>query len=69
MIELPLLVCLAAQPDRCQEVYLRQDGPVDIMQCLFNGQKQAIQWGEEHPGYVVKRWRCGQPAHGNTESG
>ena len=61
MIELMLLVCLMAQPDRCEEIYLREEGPVSMMQCLFNGPKQAARWAEDHPGYVVKRWRCGQP--------
>ena len=32
-----------------------------MMQCLFNGQKQAARWAEDHPAYIVKRWRCGQP--------
>jgi hypothetical protein len=61
MLELLLLVCLAAQPDRCEEIYMRTEGPTDMMQCLFNGQKQAIKWREEHPGYVVRKWRCGEP--------
>ena len=61
MLELVLIVCLSAAPDRCQTIYLREDGPVSMMQCLFNGAKQATKWAEEHPGYVVKRWNCGQP--------
>lgn len=61
MIELMLLVCLAGQPDKCEDIYLASDGPTDIMQCLYGGQQRAVQWAREHPGYVVKRWRCGQP--------
>ncbi len=61
MLELVLIVCLASAPDKCQTIYLREDRPVSMMQCLFNGAKQAAQWIEENPGYVVKRWNCGQP--------
>jgi hypothetical protein len=61
LLELVLIVCLAKEPDKCQTVYLREDGPVSMMQCLFNGPKQAAKWAEQNPGYVVKRWNCGQP--------
>ncbi len=60
MLELALIVCLANAPAKCQTIYLREGGPVSMMQCLFNGAKQAAKWAEEHPGYVVKRWNCGQ---------
>lgn len=61
MIELVLIVCLSNAPDKCETVYLRQDAPVSMMQCLFNGAKQAAKWAEEHRGYVVRRWSCGHP--------
>lgn len=61
LLELVLIVCLSAEPDRCQTIYLREGGPGSMMQCLFNGAKQAAKWAEEHPGYVVRRWTCGQP--------
>lgn len=60
-MELVLIVCLSSAPERCEQIYLRQDMPVSMMQCLFNGAKQAARWAEEHPGYVVKRWSCGHP--------
>lgn len=61
MLELVLIVCLSDSPDKCETVYLRETRPVSMMQCLFNGAKQAAKWAEEHPGYVVKRWNCGYP--------
>jgi acyl-ACP thioesterase len=61
MIELVLIVCLNAQPDKCETIYMRQDVPVSMMQCLFNGAKQAAAWAENHPGWIVKRWNCGAP--------
>ena len=35
--------------------------PGSMMQCMVDGQKQAAEWLEEHPGYILKRWRCGEP--------
>ncbi|MFO1039861.1 MAG: hypothetical protein U1E45_23715 [Geminicoccaceae bacterium] len=61
MIELLLIVCLQSQPDKCEEIYLTPGQPVSIMQCMFNGAKQAALWAKDHPGYVVKRWNCGEP--------
>ena len=61
VLELVLVVCLSTAPGRCQTIYLREDEPGSMMQCLFSGAKQAAKWAEEHPGYVVKRWSCGQP--------
>jgi hypothetical protein len=61
VIGLAFIVCLGNAADRCDTVYLRQDTPVSMMQCLFNGAKRAARWAEEHPGYVVKRWNCGYP--------
>ena len=59
MLELVLIVCLSAKPDKCETIYLRDPGPGSMMQCLYNGAKQAAKWAEEHPGYVVRRWNCG----------
>ena len=61
MLQLVLIVCLMAKPDRCEEVYLAMQAPGSMMQCMVDGQKQAAEWLEEHPGYVLKRWRCGEP--------
>jgi hypothetical protein len=59
MLELVLIVCLSAEPDRCETIYLREGGPASMMQCLFSGAKEAAKWAGDHPGYVVKRWNCG----------
>lgn len=61
MFELVLIVCLIAAPERCEEIYLREEASGSMMQCLFNGPKQAARWAETHEGWFVKRWRCGLP--------
>ena len=60
VLELVLVVCLSTAPGRCQTIYLREDEPGNMVQCLFSGARQAAQWAEEPPGYVVKHWSCGQ---------
>ena len=55
------VACLSTAPGRCQTIYLREDEPGNMVQCLFSGAKQPAKWTEEHPGYVVKHWSCGQP--------
>ena len=59
MIELVLIVCLSQTPDQYQTIYLRNGGPGNMMQCLYSGAKQAADWLQAHPGYVVQRWTCG----------
>jgi hypothetical protein len=61
LIELVLIVRLSSAPERCEQIYLRQEVPVSMMQCLFNGAKQAARRTEDHPGYMVKRWNYGHP--------
>ena len=61
MLELVLIVCLSAQPDRCEQIYLVEETAPNMMQCLMSGPTQAAKWAETHPGYVVRRWTCGRP--------
>ena len=60
LLELVLVVCLSTASGRCQTIYLREDEPGNMVQCLSSGAKQVAKWAEEHPGYVVKHWSCGQ---------
>jgi hypothetical protein len=30
-----------------------------MMQCLYNGAKQAAEWLETHSDYLIQRWSCG----------
>ena len=61
MLELILIVCLQTAPERCEEIYLPRGPSATVMHCMVDAQREAAAWTEQHPGYVVKRWKCGPP--------
>ena len=62
MLELVMTACLLAQPAKCQTVYPSFAPPsASMMQCLYEGQLQAVRWAEQHPKWHVVRWSCGEP--------
>ena len=59
MIELALVVCLAADPTKCKDVGLVYDNEdLTPMQCLMRAQPEVAKWSEQHPKWNVKRWSC-----------
>lgn len=57
LVEIILVVCLLASPDRCEE----QRPPIDrlsLVGCLSDGQLIAIEWLNEHPKWRLAGWRC-----------
>ncbi len=59
MIELVVAACLINQPSDCRDVHLTFDAEhVSLHQCMMYGQVELAKWASEHPGYVIKRWRC-----------
>lgn len=61
MIELVLLACLLGQPQRCEQYFVPTAPQMSLVECMFSGQFQVVQWHEEHPGWVIRRWTCGPP--------
>jgi hypothetical protein len=60
MIELVLLVCLASNPTDCHKEWPPFESTQASMHaCMFEGQRQAVQWAEAHPKYRVRKWSCG----------
>ena len=57
LIELVMLVCLAASPSEC-----REERPLteinSVMACATQGQMVAAQWLSQHPAFTLSRWRC-----------
>lgn len=57
LIELVMLVCLAAAPAEC-----REERPAteinSVMACATQGQMVAARWLAEHPAFTLSRWRC-----------
>lgn len=58
MMELVLVVCLQAAPDRCEERSIGLYPDMTAMACIAQGQPQIAGWIETHPGVRVARWTC-----------
>lgn len=59
MVELVLVVCLLAAPDRCREERPVSE-PYTAMECVLHGQVEAARWVAANPRYKLLRWRCGR---------
>jgi hypothetical protein len=57
VIELVLVVCLAASPTEC-----REERPLteihSVMGCASQAQMVAAHWVSQHPAFTLSRWRC-----------
>jgi hypothetical protein len=63
MVELVLVICLQAQPDRCSiERPSFQETYSSTVACMHQATFRVVQWAEQHPRYSVRRWRCEAPA-------
>lgn len=58
MMELILVVCLQAAPDRCEERSIGLYLEMSAMACLMQAQPQIATWSETNPGFQVARWSC-----------
>ena len=59
MIELALVVCLAAEPAKCKDVGLVYDSEaLTPMQCIMRAPPEIAKWTESHPKWNVMRWSC-----------
>lgn len=59
MIEIVLSVCLMSVPVQCRDVTLpMMVDNASPYQCMTMGQIEASKWSAEHPGWVLKGWRC-----------
>jgi len=59
MVHLALTDCMMAWQSHCSE-----ERPViedmSPMACMVEGQQVAAEWVEEHPKWMLARWRCEQ---------
>ncbi len=64
MIELALVVCLAAEPAKCKDVGLTYSSEdLTPQQCLLRAQPEIAKWVDTHPRWQVKRWSCRPAGH------
>jgi hypothetical protein len=61
MIELIVSVCVLSHPDQCQEKHLGFASSMSLRQCVMSAQPYLAQWINEHPQWLIVRWRCEHP--------
>jgi hypothetical protein len=59
VIAILLTVCLVGDPGTCRDYKITLTPGMTLTQCLMNAPPHIAQWSEEHPGWHVERWRCG----------
>lgn len=58
MIELLVVVCLSAAPDRCEERSVGLYPDLSLLTCVMQGQPEIAAWIDRHPELRVQRWTC-----------
>ena len=61
MAELIIIACLLASPEHCEEFRVPFLEQMNIVQCIWQSQIFAAEWTAEHPGWVLRKVKCGLP--------
>jgi hypothetical protein len=61
-IQIVVMICQIAQPDRCEEQHLQFAWEGSPQQCAASAQPYIAHWIGEHPQWTVKRYHCEYPA-------
>lgn len=61
LIELILTVCTLTQPELCEERRLSFVELNSLAQCLRQAPPAIAEWGTNHPGKRIAKWRCSYP--------
>jgi len=59
VIAILLTACLIGEPSTCREHKIALHPGVSLTQCLMTAPPHLAQWSQEHPGWHVERWQCG----------
>jgi hypothetical protein len=59
VIAILLTACLTGAPTTCREHKITLLPGVSMTQCLMMAPPHLAKWSEEHPGWQVERWQCG----------
>ena len=52
-------VCLIGDPGTCRDHKITLTPGITLIQCLMTAPPHIAKWSEEHPGWHVERWQCG----------
>jgi hypothetical protein len=58
LIEIVLTVCALSLSDHCEDQHLQFAPGMSLKQCVINAQPYIAHWINEHPKWLVVRWRC-----------
>lgn len=59
MYAIILSACLTNQPAVCRDYKISIDAAIDQMHCMMDAPPYFAEWTAKHPGWQIKRWRCG----------
>jgi hypothetical protein len=59
VVAILLTVCLIGDPNTCRDYKITLVPGITLNQCLMTAPPHIAKWSEEHPGWHVERWRCG----------
>jgi len=59
VIAILLTVCLIDQPTTCRHDKIALVAGVTVIQCMMTAPPHIAKWSEDHPGWHVARWQCG----------
>ena len=58
LIELVMTVCALSLSSQCEDQHLSFPANMSLHQCVMHAQPYIAQWINEHPKWIVVRWRC-----------
>jgi len=59
VIAILLTVCLINQPTTCRHDKIALVAGISVIQCMMTAPPHIAKWSEDHPGWHVERWQCG----------
>jgi hypothetical protein len=61
LIDLIVSVSALSHPDQCQDQHLRFASSMSLRHCVMIAPPYVVRWINEHPQWLVVRWRCEHP--------
>ena len=61
LVELVILACLVKDPAHCERFQIPFQEEMNMAQCSWHSQFQAVEWVSEHPDWTLKRFTCEVP--------
>ncbi len=58
MLRLVFTVCLATEPDICEQRELQIFEQIPLMACMTGAIPELAVWRQTHPNWRIARWGC-----------